>query len=339
MANIHITESTTVAQLKKQFNKDVGGTLRVYKNRSEADEDASLVSIGTIEGGMEYRMSRTVGRFEESFAKNFNLKVKVFTPDNWVKVLDGITLETIKKLPRQINKLEMAKFIAYKRSVPKFPNPNKPNGHYEKNEIIENNLPCAKSIEKYERERASLQNYVDQEAALERLFNDLCPKNKDLEDILIKCSTLNDFYSTYIYNVYAVGLHYKTIEIDKRLEKEDLTLVDELAHVPVGDDKEMRFYSFATKYCSHHRPDTYPIYDSFVDNMLRYFRNRDRFYEFSNDDLKVYKKFKEIINEFKSFYFEDDFSLLQIDNYLWLLGKEVEIAKEKKRKETKVHDS
>ncbi|UTW70364.1 hypothetical protein KHA80_07545 [Anaerobacillus sp. HL2] len=42
-------------------------------------------------------------------------------------------------------------------------------------------------------------------------------------------------------------------------------------------EKKKNFYSFATKYCSHHNPLDYPIYDSYVDEVLRHFRNRDGF--------------------------------------------------------------
>ncbi|MBP5687256.1 MAG: hypothetical protein J6X22_01260 [Muribaculaceae bacterium] len=326
MVRIHITESTTVAQLKKQFNKDVSGYLRVYKNRSEANENDTLVSLGAIEGSMEYRTSRTVGSFEESLMKVFNLKVKVFTPDNWVRVLNGITLETIKSLPRQTNKADMAKYIAYKRSKVKYPKPIQPDGYYIYNPVIEAKLPCSKSVEYYENVRAHLPKYVDQEEALERLFNDLCPINKDLEDILIKCSTLNDFYSTQIYNTYEVGCHYSKFDIDKRIKNRDLKLVNDLALVNTGG-KQRNFYSLASKYCSHHRPDVFPIYDSFVDKMLTYFMHRDGFYKFAKKDLKDYPKFVDIINTFRTFYGLEDFSLTQIDTYLWLLGKDAFFSK------------
>jgi hypothetical protein len=41
--------------------------------------------------------------------------------------------------------------------------------------------------------------------------------------------------------------------------------------------REINFYSFATKYCSHHKPEMYPIYDSYVDKMLGYFKKRTIF--------------------------------------------------------------
>ena len=38
-------------------------------------------------------------------------------------------------------------------------------------------------------------------------------------------------------------------------------------------------------------PDIFPIYDSYVDKILKYFRQKDKFSAFKNDDLKIYHKF------------------------------------------------
>ena len=85
---------------------------------------------------------------------------------------------------------------------------------------------------------------------------------------------------------------------------------------------EKYFYSFATKYCSHHYPNKYPIYDSFVDKLLRYFRDADKFYDFKNTDLKDYNKFKTIYIEFRKFYGLEKYSFKDIDRYLWQAGKD-----------------
>ncbi|WP_082797348.1 hypothetical protein [Neobacillus drentensis] len=82
------------------------------------------------------------------------------------------------------------------------------------------------------------------------------------------------------------------------------------------------FYSFATKYCSHHNPTEFPIYDSYVDKALRYFREMDNFFHFKNDELKRYIEFKNILLQFRTFYELEPCTLKDIDKYLWLLGKE-----------------
>ena len=115
MANFKITQNTTVAELKEQFRNQVGGTLRIYDGRSEAAENATLVSISAKVGELECRTSRTVGKFEKAFQEDLNLKVKVYTKDNWVKVLDGITLEAASKLPNGMTKAKMEEYLSYKR--------------------------------------------------------------------------------------------------------------------------------------------------------------------------------------------------------------------------------
>ena len=91
----------------------------------------------------------------------------------------------------------------------------------------------------------------------------------------------------------------------------------------IADVKELnrRFYSFATKYCSHHNPEHFPIYDRYVDYVLKYFRKKDKFAKFHNDDLKDYVKFNEILNKFASHYSLEQYSLKELDRYLWQLGK------------------
>lgn len=115
MANFKITKTTTVAELKEQFHSEFGGILRVYQGRSEAPEDATLVSLGGKVGELECRASRTVGKFIEAFQSELGLKVKVYTKDNWVSVLDGITLATVREIPKNARKAQMEQFLAYQR--------------------------------------------------------------------------------------------------------------------------------------------------------------------------------------------------------------------------------
>ena len=179
--------------------------------------------------------------------------------------------------------------------------------------------PTVEEIKKYLDVWKTLENYVYQENSLDKLFFDLIPENKQIEDILIKCSTLNDFYSTNIFSIYPVAKHIFELNIDKRLKECDLTLVNDIADVT---ELDRRFYSFASKYCSHHNPEQFPIYDNYVDKVLRYFRRVDKFANFKNEDLKDYVKFKTILDEFKVYYALNQYSLKDLDRYLWLLGKE-----------------
>lgn len=176
----------------------------------------------------------------------------------------------------------------------------------------------------------SMENYTLQERALDKLFTKLCPQNNNIDDILLKVSTLNDFYSTNIFSAFSVAKHILELKIDTRLKNKDASLVSDIQKVTISG-KIKNFYSFATKYCSHHEPLYFPIYDSYVDCILRYFKRKDRFCNFRNDDLKDYHKFKNILLSFQSFYNLNNFTLKQIDQYLWQLGKEYFPKKYNKR--------
>ena len=104
--------------------------------------------------------------------------------------------------------------------------------------------------------------------------------NTSIENILIKCSVLNDFYSTNIFKVYPVAVHILDLDIDDRLNRHDPTLVNDIANIVING-KSKYFYSFASKYCSHHDPINYPIYDSYVEKVLKYFRNKDKLIKFA----------------------------------------------------------
>lgn len=164
------------------------------------------------------------------------------------------------------------------------------------------------------------EHYIWQEKSLYKLFHEDYKHNTDLNEILIKCSCLNDFYSTNIFSIFSVAKNIYNLKIDKRLNDNDPSLVNDIAHVKInGVDKT--FYSFASKFCSHHN-DEFPIYDYFVDKMLVYFKNKDKFAKFKKEDLKDYVKFRNILIEFKKFYDIEEYSLRDIDKYLWIAGKE-----------------
>lgn len=164
-------------------------------------------------------------------------------------------------------------------------------------------------------------HYIWQESSLDKLFHKDYKNNTDLNEILIKCSCLNDFYSTNIFLIYPVAKNIFDLKIDNRLQQGDPSLVNDIARVVISG-KEKTFYSFASKYCSHHNNIEFPIYDYFVDKMLVYFQKKDKFSNFKKEDLKDYVKFKNVLIDFKKFYDIDDFNLRDIDKYLWIAGKE-----------------
>lgn len=186
--------------------------------------------------------------------------------------------------------------------------------------------PSTELISRYIKKFNNDERYYPADQAIIKLFNAF-PENKNLEDILLKISVINDLYSTNIYATFIMAKHIKQLKIDEELRKGDPNLVKEIA---TGHDirtnknnKEIKFYSFATKYCNWHNQDQYAIYDSFVEKILLAYRHKDNFSDFKNADLKNFKKFKGVINDFVNFYDLDHHNLKEIDKFLWIYSKEL----------------
>lgn len=192
--------------------------------------------------------------------------------------------------------------------------------------------PTINSVELLLLRWKGLENYVYQESSLNKLFLITYPQNTDLDDVLIKVCSLNDFYSTQIFSPYNIANHIINLNIDRRLRKNDITLVNDIALITIKG-KKYNFYSFASKYCSHHNQVVYPIYDNYVKKMLLYFRDKYEFSEFEEEDLKQYNKYKLIVHDFIDYYKLNSFSLKDIDKYLWLTGKDhFQVIKKKIKK-------
>lgn len=116
MATFNLKETTEVSTLKQEFNDAFGAKLRVYVGRSQVEDSATLKDAGLIsEGVFQCRSSLTAGKFIERMQNEFGLKVKVYTCDEWVAVLDGLTLESAGKVKKNAVKKDMEDMIAYQR--------------------------------------------------------------------------------------------------------------------------------------------------------------------------------------------------------------------------------
>jgi hypothetical protein len=181
--------------------------------------------------------------------------------------------------------------------------------------------PTNRSIAKYLRKWKKLKKYRLQEEALTLLFQELCPRHDEINQVLLKVSALNDFYSTNIYDTHSVARHIKSIKPSNMIVSGDPMAVSKIARVSIGGTERV-FYSFATKYCNHHHAEAYPIYDSYVHRMLMLYGRIDKFAKFTGSDLRKYASFVNVIRAFQNHYGLDQFSLREIDIFLWLAGKD-----------------
>lgn len=88
-----LKKNVKVSDLKTQFNEKFGSVLRVYSGRSQVENDVTLSEAGlTAEGIFDCRGNMLVGNFITKMMEEYGLKVKVYTCDEWVAVIDGLTL-------------------------------------------------------------------------------------------------------------------------------------------------------------------------------------------------------------------------------------------------------
>ena len=183
---------------------------------------------------------------------------------------------------------------------------------------------CEPTLEEVHKQISKVQEneqFVASERVLTKLFTEL-PYNTNFDEVLLKVTVLNSLYSTKIYALHNVAQHIVNLKIDARLNNHSIELVPEIARVPIRDGSR-NFYSFATKYCNWHQPDTYPIYDSFVDQLLWEYKKTDSFAKFYRQDLLNYSKFCNILLAFRAYYGLEDLTVRELDRFLWSYGKQL----------------
>jgi hypothetical protein len=168
--------------------------------------------------------------------------------------------------------------------------------------------------------------------ALTELFKQY-PGNSVLPHVLLKVVAVNTLYSTQI-RAYtekipnlmdvAAHIHRHAEDIDSALESGMPEIVDTIASVTVPGKKDRYYFSFATKYCSWHRPQFYPIYDSRVDRYVYGLKAEPCFREFfgTGEDRWRYAQFRRLITVFRDHYGLGSFSFKEIDKFLYSYGGE-----------------
>lgn len=203
-----------------------------------------------------------------------------------------------------------------------------------------------KTIAEFERHEGTKEN------VLKKVFSNC--SNDNVEDVLVKVTLLNAFYSTQLYNNPAANSfrkhHADILSMAKHIAKkqefdqwlysvdwnDNLKAVD---YIAIGNsdwikrDNISDSLSFSTKYCNWHCPDKYPIVDSIAKGMIyNIFKDKNSSLydkELKQKDLSDYHTFCEKFNRFRTLVSERDnrqYSVKEIDEYLWQYGKDHEIT-------------
>jgi len=182
--------------------------------------------------------------------------------------------------------------------------------------------PTKELVEKYRREFEG-KNKQDEDA-IKELFK-IFPDNTDYKSVLLKSVLINTFYYTQIRAINIMARHIVELDIDACLRQGNLNVVDQIANLTIKTkkkEKKRRNYSFATKYCSFHQPDLFPIYDSIVDKILKAYQRQDKFSSQPLGDLKGYRRFKEVLEDFVKRYDLRGLGFRELDCFLHDYGKE-----------------
>lgn len=146
------------------------------------------------------------------------------------------------------------------------------------------------------------------------------------ERISLRVVRLNALYHIHLWDIHIADIveflkQGECIKFENRILGGDLDAVKELAE---RDNRNC--FVFATKYCSFANPEIYPIYDSLVASVLMYFHKMNPLVNGKLDFEEIrqncdYRSFKSIVDEFKMQYGLERCSYKEIDQFLWLVGK------------------
>lgn len=183
--------------------------------------------------------------------------------------------------------------------------------------LTENKKKNIEIVQRYLKSWLSCRNgkMREQEYALRFLFEKY-PQNNDLQTILLKVSVLNDFYSTRVRDTHAVAKVIYEMDIDKKLKIGDVKLVKEIIKKTSESKDNRDEYSFASKYCSFHNSDCFPIFDSRNEIVLTYYKDKINTDNFNIEDYQQYIK---IFDAYKSAFHLQNFSYKEIDRFNWTL--------------------
>jgi hypothetical protein len=173
------------------------------------------------------------------------------------------------------------------------------------------------------------------EQALEDLFRQY-PHNVNNPHVLLKVAALNALYYTRILAVQDIARHIyeRGRDVDSALALGSPEIVDTIARVTISATGLTRWnYSFATKYCSWHNQQSYPIWDSRVKAYLTWLRHQPSgsFISRSPDSWRHYREFVDMVKSLCHVYNLDRLSFKQIDKFLYTEGEKVIATKERLR--------
>lgn len=175
----------------------------------------------------------------------------------------------------------------------------------------------------------------------EEAINDLCTikykSQTDINGVIAKISIINQIYSTRVKNIDTYWLAKHITNNGEKLEEciasKDLdsriTAVSIIADSKKSSDERIsqmnNHYSFATKYCSFHKPEKFPIYDSYISAVVKANADKGICGKVTNiTSFNSYGKLCESLEQLRECFEKTlkKISVKMFDQFLWLYFKE-----------------
>ena len=220
-----------------------------------------------------------------------------------------------------------------------------------------NEMKYQSTEEGYQISKEIIKKYIskfDSEEEKERVLTNLFKrfdKNTSLEDVVIKVTALNALYNAGLNNsegsktidVFSMAKHIVSEpEFDSWLDSENADIqMKAYKYIESGtsvfrDSNYNNCYAFASKYCSWHKPDKFPIMDSCAKKSLyNIIVSEDNDFSFTVDgktpkieasDFHDYDIFSKACKSLRDYIVEKydvgkEFDLKELDKYLWERGR------------------
>lgn len=158
---------------------------------------------------------------------------------------------------------------------------------------------------------------------------ELTEKRNFLADTVKEVGKANTEYPAVLRKVDALVSVFGPAGIDKEAIAKQIVACDIDGYLAAGDEtavkiltdslhdkKQTNFYIFAVRYCVMHEPEHFPFYNAATVRSLKYCRDNHGFYNFSNDELNDYGKYKKILSMFRKKY---SLTGLSVSELSWVL--------------------
>ena len=106
--------------------------------------------------------------------------------------------------------------------------------------------PTPNQVNKYNQKFENDERYFLADQAIIKLFKNFS-ENKDIKDILLKISVINDLYSTNIFATFEMAKHILKLNVDIAIKNGEPEIVNKIAQITIsGKKKNFRIYRFGT---------------------------------------------------------------------------------------------